>query len=165
MKKTIKSLFVIVLCFIITFPIYAFAQTDDDLVIDIVLTEEEFSSILSNGNMYSSTNRATGLIDNGGVGIDNDYKMLRMAAIINCDMDVVKCGFEDIIVQRRASSSSDWTTYHQFDDDLADLFSHACIKAVTVVTGYEYRVICTLYAKKNIFSVQRIDTESNILAF
>lgn len=166
MKNAIRLISVILLCITFTIPTYALYTNESETTdLNIIISTDEFNQILSNGNMYFATERATGLIDSGGVGIDNDFKMLRMAGIINCDVDVVKCGFEDIIVQRRASASSSWTTYHTFDDYYIDSPSNSIIRAVTVVTGYEYRVILTLYAKKNIFSVQRIDIESNILAF
>ncbi len=166
MRKAIRSVLVFVLCLISLFNFHAFALEKNDVEVkDIVLSQEEFNAILAKGYIYTRPERAKGLIDLAGIGINNDYKLLQLVAAVTCDMSVVKCGFEDIIVQRRASSSSSWTTYHTFDDEYSDFYTHSIIKAVTTQTGYEYRAICTCYAKKNIFSVERLYVESNIIAW
>lgn len=166
MKRRIKSVLIIILCFISVFSSQAFALEKNDIeVCDVVLSQKEINEILALGNTYTADERASGLIISATAAINDDYKLLQFVGTINCISDVVKCGFEDIVVQRRASSSSAWTDYYTFDDSYSDFHIHTAIKAVTTVTGYEYRVTCTLYAKKNIFSVQRIDMVSNIMAW
>ncbi len=166
MQNKIKSAFIIVLCFISVFSSQAFALEKNDIEVrDIVLSQEEINEILALGNTYTPEERASGLIFRATAAINDDYKLLQFVGTIGCSSEVVKCGFEDIIVQRRASSSAAWTDYYTFDDSYEESNTHTVIKAVTTVTGYEYRVLCTLYAKKNIFSVQRIDMESNIMAW
>ena len=166
MQNKIKSVFIVVLCFICIFSFQAFALEKNDIeVSDIVLSQEKINEILALGNTYTSDERATGLIISATAAINDNYKLLQFVGTINCMPDVVKCGFEDIIVQRRASSSSAWTHYYTFDDSYEESTFHTAIKAVTTNTGYEYRVTCTLYAKKNIFSVERIDMVSNIIAW
>lgn len=166
MKKKIKAVFIIVLCFISVFSSQAFALEKNDIEVnDIVLSQEEINEILALGNTYAPEERATGLILVASVAINDNYKLLQFVGSITCAAEVVKCGFEDIIVQRRVSASSAWSDYYTFDDSFEELNVHTAVKAVTTVKGYEYRVICTLYAKKNIFSVQRIDMETNIIAW
>ncbi|MBR3596085.1 MAG: hypothetical protein IKL47_03805 [Clostridia bacterium] len=166
MKRIIKSTLVLTLCLISLFNVHAFALEKNDIEVqDIFLSQDEINEILAKGNTYTAPERATGLILDGAFGINNDYKLLQFVAFMDCGTEVVRCGFEDIIVQRRASSSDSWSFYYQFDDDIVDSCTHLTIKAVTTVKGYEYRVICTLYAKKNFFSVQRIFVETNIIAW
>ncbi len=166
MKRIIKSTLVLTLCLISLFNVHAFALEKNDIEVqDIFLSQDEINEILAKGNTYTAPERATGLILDGAFSINNDYKLLQFVALMDCGTEVVRCGFEDIIVQRRASSSDSWSFYYQFDDDIVDYCSHSTIKAVTTVKGYEYRVICTLYAKKNFFSVQRINVETNIIAW
>lgn len=166
MKKIVKPTFILALCLLCLFNIEAFALENNDIEVEnIVLSQEEINEILAKGNTYTAKNRATELIQSAIVSINNNYKLLQFVGRINCSTSVVKCGFEDIIVQRRASSSDSWSNYYQFDDDIVDDYIHESIKAVTTNTGYEYRVICTLYAKKSLFSVQRIDATSNIMAW
>lgn len=164
--KKIRAMFIIVLCFISIFSFRSFAFEKNDIeVSDIVLTQSEMDEILALGNSYTTDERASGLIVSATAAINNDHKLLQFVGTMMCTLDVVKCGFEDIVVQRRASSSSAWTHYYTFDDSYEESSSHTVIKAVTTNTGYEYRVVCNLYAKKNIFSVERIDMVSNIMAW
>ena len=164
--KKIKSVLIIILCFISIFSFQAFAFEKNDIeVSDIVLTQSEMNEILTLGNTYISDERASGLIFSATAAINNDYKLLQFVGTMICTPEVVKCGFEDIVVQRRSSSSAAWTHYYTFDDSYGDTNAHTVIKAVTTNTGYEYRVTCTLYAKKNIFSVERRDMVSNIKAW
>ena len=166
MKKKIKAVFIIVLCFISIFSSQAFAFEKNDIeVSNIVLSQEEINEILALGNTYTPEERASGLILTATAAIDDDYKLLQFVGTMMCIGEVVKCGFENIVVQRRASSSSAWTHYYTFDDSYEESTSHTVIKAVTTNKGYEYRVVCNLYAKKNIFSVERIDMVSNIMAW
>ncbi|MBO5397225.1 MAG: hypothetical protein J6A97_10135 [Clostridia bacterium] len=166
MKKKIKSVFIIVLCFISIFSFQTFALEKNDIeVSNIVLSQEKINEILALGNTYTPDERATGLIVSATAAINDDHKLLQFVGTILCMTNVVKCGFENIVVQRRTSSSSSWTHYYTFDDSYGDTNAHSVVKAVTTNTGYEYRVICNLYAKKNIFSVERIDMVSNIMAW
>lgn len=166
MKKKIKAVFIVVFCFVSVFSSQAFALEKNEIEVNnIVLSQDEINEILALGNTYAPEERATGLILRATAAIDNDHKLLQFVGTIGCRPEVVKCGYEDIIVQRRASSSSSWSHYYTFDDSLEESNTHTAVKAVTTVTGYEYRVTCTLYAKKNIFSVERIDMETNIIAW
>ncbi len=166
MRKRLKSVFILVLCFICIYSFQSFAFEKNDIeVSNIVLSQEEINEILALGNTYTPEERATGMIISATAAINDNYKLLQFVGTILCKPEVVKCGFENIVVQRRVSSSSSWTHYYTFDDSLEESNAHTAIKAVTTNTGYEYRVVCNLYAKKNIFSVERIDMVSNIMAW
>lgn len=166
MKKIIRSIFILTLCLLSLFNVEAFALENNDIEVEnIVLSQEEINEILAKGNTYTAKNRAADLIMAATVAINNDFKLLQFVGSMNCSPVVVKCGFEDIIVQRRATSSEPWSFYYQFDDDIADGIVKTTIKAVTTNTGYGYRVICTAYAKKSLFSVQRVSLTTNIIAW
>ena len=79
--------------------------------------------------------------------------------------EVVKSGFKEVVVQRRASSSASWTDYITYEDIYWDEIACNLAKTLTVPTGYQYRVTCVHYAKKNFLSVQKLDNESNIIQF
>lgn len=166
MKQIIKLVFIFTLCFTTLFSVNAQAYDTEKITEQsIFLTQNEINEILAQGNHYTATDRATGLLLDGSAAINDDYSLLQFVGTVNCIMEVVRCGFEDITVQQRRNSSYSWSSYYQFDDDYFDLYSHTTVKAVTVAPGYEYRVKVTLYAKKNIFSVQRVDIYSNIKAW
>ncbi len=166
MRRVIKLVFILTLCLTTLFSVNAQAyETEKITEHNIILTQNEINEILAQGNRYTAPDRVTGLILDGSAAINNDYSLLQYVATIDCVTAVVRCGFEDIIVQQRKNSSYSWTDYYQFDDDICDYSSNTTVKAVTVAPGYEYRVKAVLYAKKNFFSVQREDIYSNIKAW
>ncbi|MBQ6931910.1 MAG: hypothetical protein IJN38_07260 [Clostridia bacterium] len=135
---------------------------------DLLLTEEEFNAILANNTIHSvdDNTRATGLINLYAIAISKSgTNTLNIAGKTTGTPDVVKSGFKEVVVQRRASSSSSWTDYITYKDIYIDEFACNLGKKITVTTGYQYRVTCIHYAKKNIFSVQKIDNVSNIVQF
>lgn len=135
---------------------------------DIVLDEEEFNEILSNNVIYTtdSNTRASDLIAAWAIAISKaDSTTLYIAGKTTGTAEVIKAGFKEVVIQRRASSSSSWYDYITYEDLYWDEFAYVLSKSVTVPTGYQYRVTCVHYAKKNIFSVQTIDNVSNTLTF
>ena len=99
------------------------------------------------------------------VGIDKDGTNLNLVAKLTCDLDVVKCGFKKIVIQRRATTSSAWSTYLTYEDLYLDTSSYTIARRIAVPTGYQYRAVCTFYAKKNILSTQKIELDSNVMTF
>lgn len=83
----------------------------------------------------------------------------------DCDPVVVKCGFKNLKVQRRANSSSSWSDYYTYGNEYLDTCFYAIGRDLTVDPGYQYRVTCKHYAKKNLFSTQTISNTSNIITF
>ena len=86
---------------------------------------------------------------------------LLIAGELCCTTDVKKSGFKEIKVQKKTSVNSDWVNIFTYEDLYADSAFYAVQKSLSVVSGYTYRVTCVFYAKKNIFSVQKIDAVSN----
>ena len=135
---------------------------------DLVLTQEEFNAILANNTIHTvdEDTRATGLIAAYAIAISKSgTNTLNIAGKTTGTSQVVKAGFKEVVVQRRASSSASWTDYVTYEDIYVDMGSYTIAKSLTVPTGYQYRVTCIHYAKKNIFSVQKIDNVSNVIQF
>lgn len=135
---------------------------------DLILTEEEFNAILANNTIHTvdDNTRATGLISAYAIAISKSgTNTLNIAGKTTGTADVVKSGFKEVVVQRRVNSSSSWTDYVTYKDIYIDQIGYVLSKSLTVTTGYQYRVTCIHYAKKNIFSVQKIDNVSNIVQF
>lgn len=105
--------------------------------------------------------RISGLIATYYIGIQGSGTSLKIAAKITCKSEVVKCGFKEIMIQRRKSSTDSWADYFSYKEIYADSSSHAYTKTVPVTSGYQYRATCKHYAKKNLFSTQTINDTSN----
>ncbi len=130
---------------------------------DITLTREEFDGILANNPNNAVSPLATGLIIERSIGVQRSGNTLTITGKTYCSSSVVKCGFKEVVIQRRASSSASWSDYLTYTDLYVDTFSYILSKTLTVPSGYQYRVTCIHYAKKNIFSTQKIDNTSNIV--
>lgn len=90
---------------------------------------------------------------------------LNVAGLTDCDGVVVKCGYKNLKVQRRASSSDSWTDYYDYGNLYLDTFVYHLSRNLTVDPGYQYRAVCKHYAKKNILNIQTISNTSNIVTF
>lgn len=168
MKKAFLSVVSVVMVMFTLVPT-AFAQNEQlPEWQDMVLTQEEFNAILANNTNYTvnEENRASDLIMLWAIAISKSgTNTLNIAGKTTGAGDVVKSGFKEVVVQRRASSSAAWTDYLTYEDIYIDQFAYVLGKSLTVPTGYQYRVTCIHYAKKNIFSVQKIDNVSNVIQF
>lgn len=108
--------------------------------------------------------RISGLIATYYIGVSGSGSTLSIGAKIGCKPEVVKCGFKDITIQKRKSSTDSWANYFSYKDIYIDSSSYTYTKTPTVPTGYQYRAICTFYAKKNILSTQSFEVTSNTVA-
>lgn len=169
MKKTLRSLFIICLAFVMLVPNVSAAELDKlPQWYDVELTDEEFDAILAmnpNNLSENENERATGLIHFYSIAINKDGNNMYIAGKTTGTADVVKSGFKEVVIQRRANSSSSWSDYIVYEDLYINQFMYNLAKVITVPSGYQYRVTCIHYAKKNFFSVQKIDNVSNILTF
>lgn len=163
MKKFFKSLFLITLCVIMMIPSTAFAQDTEIELEDVSLSEEEINEILNPYIVDNTQTRASGLIVAYGISIKKDGNKLLIVGKTNCGAGVVKCGFTHVTVQSRKNSSYSWSQYTKFEDLYSDSTGYVLTASITPQTGYQYRVSCTHYAKKNIFSTEKIDNISNIV--
>ncbi|MBR4050036.1 MAG: hypothetical protein IKK09_06025 [Clostridia bacterium] len=165
MKKFFLSV-VSVIMIIVTIVPTAFAEVPEWQ--DLILTEEEFNAILANNTIHTvdEDTRATGLIAAYAMAISKSgTNTLNISGLTTGTTVVVKSGFKEVVVQRRANSSSSWMDYVTYKDIYIDEFAYVLTKSLTVPTGYQYRVTCVHYAKKNFFSVQKIDNVSNVITF
>lgn len=126
-----------------------------------VYTTPEIVQLNSEEAVTSGETRASGLILSYRLSVSKSEKTLTITGLTNCSVDVVKCGFKDLQVERRRYTSGDWEVYHDYgdvylDDDLCNLST-----TLVVEYGYYYRVTCTHYAKKSWWSTQKVDNETN----
>lgn len=166
MKKVLKTVLVVILCITSAFSFNSFAADDEKVQwYDINLTEGEMKEILDLNPQSSDSTRATGLILTYNVGINREGSTLYLVAKMVCDTDVIKCGFKKIVVQRRPSTSSAWTNYVTYEDLYNDNSAYIATKAISITSGYQYRAVCTFYAKKNILLTQKIELNSNTVTY
>lgn len=173
MKKSISRIIAILFAFIFLFQgtMVAFAEdnTNDDWQ-DISLTDRELEEIFALNTQSQSTSmggaeaQATGLIINYAIAVSCSGSNLLIAGKTIGIPDVVKCGFTIVTIQRRKSSSYSWTDYRTYEDLYISTSSYTLTKSVAVTTGYQYRVTCTHYAKKNLLTTQKINNTSNAIA-
>lgn len=168
MKKIIKML--IMSCLIITclIPNVAFASVGNNQLQDwedISLTEEEFNKILSMNPNNKIEPCASNLITGSSISISKSGNSLIIAGITKGSADVTECGFKKVTIQRRKNSSSSWSNYKTYENLYNKSDYYRLSKKITVASGYQYRVTCTHYAKKNILSTQKIDKTSNTITF
>lgn len=162
MKKFISIVSFICAIIMCVSPVTAFASnsTEDDAV----FSQEEFEALEHVYAVYPQT-RATGLIRYKNLGIGYSSGKLVISGYTKCIDEVVRCGFSEVIIERRANSSSSWSEYKTYDDLYSDSTSYTLSKSVTVPSGYQYRVTATHYAKKSLFSVEKIEVTTGSLSF
>ena len=168
MRKLLIKALSLCLIVIMIIPTTAAATEDVAQWQDIVLTDDEFDAIISNSTVYkvSDNDRASDLISMWTIGISKEgTNTLIIAGKTTGTSEVVKSGFKEVVVQRRTSSSASWSDYVTYEDLYWDEFAYVLSKSITVPTGYQYRVTCVHYAKKNFLSVQKIDNVSNVITF
>ena len=168
MKKFFLSAISVIIAVISFVPTTLAASMELAECQDLILTEENFNNILANNTTHTTeeNTRATGLISLYAIAISKSgTNTLNIAGKTTGTYEVVKSGFKEVVIQRRANSSSAWSDYIVYKDIYIDEFAYVLARQITVTTGYQYRVTCVHYAKKNFFSVQKIDNVSNIIQF
>lgn len=169
MKKTLRSLFIICLALVMLVPNVSAAEPDKlPQWYDVEFTDEEFDAILAMNPDNAVTNeneRAIGLIHFYSIAISKDGNTMYIGGKTTGTADVVKSGFKEVVIQRRANSSTSWSDYIVYEDLYINQPIYNLAKAITVPSGYQYRVTCIHYVKKNFLLVQKIDNVSNVLTF
>lgn len=123
-------------------------------------------SISINAENQIEDNRASGLIFHYSLSASKkNSSTLSITGTTDCEPTVVKCGFKNLKVQRRANSSSSWTVFYDYGNVYVDTWSAIFARDLPVDPGYQYRVTCKHYAKKNILNTQTISNTSNIVTF
>lgn len=158
MKKFV-SLF---LSIVLIFSFFAFdtvALSDEAFVpyvVDFTVTTESNDFTIDENNT-----RATGLITSYGLNISNSGTTLNISGRTSGSVDVVKCGFKNLTVERRKTSSDSWQDYYEYGNVYRDATVATLTTSLVVESGYQYRVSCKHYAKKSILSVETISNTSN----
>ncbi len=108
-----------------------------------------------------NSTRATGLIFYYDLSLSNNGTTLTINGITRGTTEVVKTGFKNLTVQRRKTASDSWQDYYEYGNVYIDSYMASVSTKLAVVSGYQYRLTCKHYAKKNILSVQTISNTSN----
>lgn len=164
MKKVFKSIFLICLSLIMMLPVTAYAEETQPEWNDITLSQEELDEMLAPYEVNNSNARASGLITTYTIAIKKSGTNLLIAGKTNCNADVTKCGFSEVIVQRRKTNSDSWAQYAKYTDLYSNSVSYVLTKTITPPSGYQYRITCKHYAKKSLFSTETITNISNIVS-
>ena len=165
MKKIISIMLIISAIATLVLPITASAANNKED--DTYFTQEEFESLehIYANNPQTSNIRATGLITNNRLGIAKSGTILKITGYTEGSSEVVKCGFKEVVIQRRASTSASWSDYKTYEDLYSESTKYTLNKSLTVATGYQYRVTAIHYAKKSLFSTQKIEVATGYLTF
>ena len=165
MKKTISimSVFLAIVFCIVPTTALASNSTEDDTY----FTQKEFEMLNPIYADYEENlnTRATGLIIRKNLAIAKDGTKLVIKGYTYGSDEVVKCGFKEVVVQRRTNSSSSWSDYKTYEDLYSESTKYTLNKSLTVSTGYQYRVTANHYAKKSLLSTQKIEVTTGYLTF
>ncbi len=125
---------------------------------------QEFETAKSYSESVNSDEpRVTGLINSYSFSANKDGYNLIIRASITCVTSVVKSGIKEMVIQRRVSTDYSWSDYLTYEDIYEENNIFALSKSIPVTTGYQYRVVATLYAKKSLLSTEKIEVTSNIV--
>ena len=127
------------------------------VVVDFLLTTN------TDLDVSDESTRASGLIHSIALGIATEGTNLLIQGKTLCSVEVVKCGFKDLMVQRRASSSDSWRDYYEYGNVYIETSTALLSTTLAVARGYQYRVTCKHYAKKSLLVTQTISNTSNIV--
>lgn len=168
MKKILKSALLVFMAILMLFPATAFAEEDTEAPEweDVVITEEELDEMFGSISPEEPVSpAATGLITNHSLSISRDSRNLYIYANTKCTSKVVKCGYKEVVIQRRVKGTTSWSTYKKYTDLYKESTSYALTKSIAISSGYQFRVTCKHYAKKNLLSTQTISSTSNIVTY
>lgn len=162
MKKLISLLCMVLISVICLAPFTAFAnEVNTD---DTYFNWERFEA-LEHSYSLGVTPYATGLIVDTKLGIAKDKSTLVIIGYTKGNNKVIKSGFTKVIVQRKKSNSKSWSNYKKYTDLYSNSSQYNLNKSIHVENGYQYRVTATHYAKKSLFSTQKINATTGYLTF
>ena len=136
MKRFLKIALVVVLCIASLFPMKSFAIDGEKVQwYNIDFPESEIQRILGLNPQDEASTRASDLIVSYNVGIAKDGSTIKLVAKMVCDGDVVKCGFKKILIQKRATTSSSWSTCLTLEDLYYNGYAHSIGRIISVPYG------------------------------
>ena len=130
-----------------------------------VLADEKTAIAGSADTQSIAETYASGLIISTELTISKDGSKLILYALTDCALSVKKCGFTEIIIQRKKPTSTRWEDHKVYLDTYTDGTSLEFNKVVTLNSGYQYRATAVHYAKKSIFSTQKVSSTTGALSF
>lgn len=150
----------VITCFV---PITAFASESTEN--DVCFTQDELE-LLEQTSATGISPYSTGLISGHDIRVAKQgTTTLLISGYTYGSSEVVKCGFTKVIVQRKKSSETSWSNYKTYKDLYSESTKYNLSKSLTVDKGYQYRVTVTHYAKKSLFSTQKVDSTTGYLTF
>lgn len=157
MKKII-SFFICLVLILSSFSVELYAVNEDfePVILD-------FSVTAVNNDIIGENARASDLITSYGLNLSKSGRTLYLTGQTYCAPGVVKCGFKNLTVERRKSSSYAWEDYHEFGDVYREATGAALDTSLVVASGYQYRITCKHYAKKSLLVTQSISNASGIV--
>ena len=136
------------------------------IIMALICLISSFSFAVNAIDKDNAETRASGLIYQFNLEISKETNtILSIEGLTDCDPVVVKCGFKNLMVQRRVNISSSWSDFYDYGNLYLDDSYYALGKYLPVDPGYQYRVTCKHYAKKNALNIQTISNTSNIVTF
>lgn len=164
MRKVLKSISFILLALVMLIPSTTVFAAEEEVPEwqDITMSDEELDEFLAPYMVDNTMSRASGLIAAYGIAIQKSGTSLKIAGKTACVSGVTKCGFTEVIVQRRLRSTDSWSQYTKYTDLYSNSGGYVLTKTITPPSGYQYRISCTHYAKK-ILSTEKIPNISNIV--
>ncbi len=159
-----KRIITFFLCFALIFSAASFdivAGNDEDapVILDFVLiTDGEQNTDDTNSNA-----RVSGLIMSYGLSLTKSGTTLNLRGQTYGAIDVIKCGFKNLTIERRKTSDDSWEDYYEFGNVYREAVAADLSTTLVVASGYQYRISCKHYAKKNLLAIQTISNTSNIV--
>ena len=147
---------------LVSFSTFNISATDINYEVPVILDFVLTSSLDSNIAAENDT-RASGLIFSTALGIAKEGTNLLIQGKTLCSTEVVRCGFKDLMVQRRATGDDPWKDYYEFGNVYVETSVANLSTRLAVARGYQYRVTCKHYAKKSLLVTQTISNTSNIV--
>lgn len=142
-----------------TINITAIEETSNPIVLDFIVTTEPEEFILD----QTSTPRVTGLINSYGLSLSKSGTTLNISGRTYGSTEVIKCGFKNLTVERRKTSDDSWEDYYEYGNVYVDGIYANLSTTLVVASGYQYRISCKHYAKKNLLAIQTVSNTSNIV--
>lgn len=159
MKRLISALLCVVVLF--TCCVFQSGAVDEENFVPYVIDFSLTTPVYEN---ESAESRVTGLILSYGIQLSVNGTTLKILAETNCVSNVVKSGFKNCVVQRKKVTSATWSDYYDYGDLYADTYSAILNTTLAVESGYQYRISCKHYAKKNLLLTQSISNTSNVVS-